>query len=355
MKPTARLPRVAVVLAVYNGEKYLAEAVHSVLAQTFADFELVVIDDGSTDRTAEILAGFRDPRVRVIRFPENRGLVTALNTGIQESQSELIARMDADDVCVPQRFERQVEFLDGHPDAGLCGTWTQGFGEDTSLMRPPVEPERIRARLFFGWAMDHPSIMMRRELFDRHALAYDDRFRHVEDFDFFIRAAEVTKLANLPEVLLRARGHPDEVSVRHRPEQLRTEARLFARQLRTLLPDATREEEDFHIRLVTGALDASHCASAGQWLLRLGQANRERARYDVTAFQLELQRKWYQLHTLASSAGLRVLLSYWKSPLASIRETGLREHASLLVRCLVRRPGWRRYLRRVKEHLRAVW
>jgi len=354
MTSTTRTPRVAVVLPVYNGERYLVESVESVLAQTFTDFELVVVDDGSTDHTAEILAGFRDPRVRVIRFPENRGMVTALNTGIRESQSELIARMDADDICVPQRFERQVEFLDAHPNVGLCGTWTQGFGEESSLMRPPVTPERIRARLFFGWAMDHPSLLMRRDVLQRHELAYDDRFRHVEDFDLFIRAAEVTELANVSQILLHTRAHPEEVSVRHRGEQLQTEARLFARQLRMLMPDATPEEEEFHVRLATGALDASHCAEAGQWLLRLRRANRERGRYDGTAFQLELQRKWYELHALTSSAGLRVLLSYWKSPLASIRDVRLRDHAGLIARCLVHRPGWRRRLRRVREQLRAV-
>src|SRR5437016_3101798 len=105
-----RLPRIAVVLPVYNAEQYIGAAITSVLAQTFTDFELVVIDDGSEDRTGEVLTGFSDPRLRVLRFPENRGLVSALNAGIRESASEFIARMDADDICMPLRFERQVAF-----------------------------------------------------------------------------------------------------------------------------------------------------------------------------------------------------------------------------------------------------
>src|SRR5437868_6203051 len=103
----APMPRIAVLLPVYNGEKYVADAVQSVLDQTFTDFELVVIDDGSTDRTADVLASFSDARMRIIRFAENRGIVAALNTGIRESKPELIARMDADDICMPRRFERQ--------------------------------------------------------------------------------------------------------------------------------------------------------------------------------------------------------------------------------------------------------
>jgi hypothetical protein len=197
--------------------------------------------------------------------------------------------------------------------------------------------------------------MMRREVLERHGLAYDEQFRHVEDLDFFMRVGEVGDLANLPEVLLHTRAHSEEVSVVYRREQVQTEAPLFLRQLLLLMPDATADDQIFHVQLATGALDASQCARAEQWLLRLGQANRIRERYNVAAFQLTLQRKWYDLHTLTSSAGPRVLLSYWKSSFASIREIRLREHASLLVRCLVRRPGWRRYLRRVKEHLRAVW
>jgi glycosyltransferase involved in cell wall biosynthesis len=348
---TSRTPRIAVVLPVYNGEKYIAEAIQSVLSQTFTDFELLVIDDGSTDRTREVLSGFTDARMRVIHFPAHRGLVPALNTGIRGSRSEFIARMDADDICMPQRFERQVAFLRSHVQIGLCGTWTRSFGDETVEMRPPIKPEDVRARLFFGWAIDHPSILMRRDFLEQHGLMYDDRFQHVEDFDFFIRAAEVTNLANVPEVLLHTRAHPQEVSVIHRSEQLPTETRLLARQLRSLIPDATQEEESFHLRLLTGTVDASTSLTrAGQWLVRLDRANQERSRYDQAAFRRELGRKLYDVHMRASSAGVRVLASYWKSPLAGAPEKPLPDGLKLVVACLLSRPlRWRRACRRFFE------
>ena len=292
---TSRTPRITVVLPVYNGAKYITEAIRSVLAQTFRDFELVVIDDGSTDRTAQILKNFRDTRLRVIRFAENQGLVAALNTGIRQSQSELIARMDADDICVPQRFEHQVAFLDAHPEVVLCGTWSRQFGDVSCVLRPPTEPKQIRARLFFGSATDHPSIMMRRAVLERHGLAYDDEFRHVEDLDFFMRVADVGDLANVPEVLLHTRAHGEEISVVYRREQVQMEAPLFLRQLRLLMPDATVADAVFHIRFATGALDESRLGEAERWLSRLDQANRQSARYDQAAFQLEIAWKWYNL------------------------------------------------------------
>jgi glycosyltransferase involved in cell wall biosynthesis len=325
-----RTPRIAVVLPVYNGEDYLAEAIRSVLSQTFTDFELVVIDDGSTDRTADVLAGFSDARMRIIRFRHHRGLVQALNTGIRESRSELIARMDADDICLPHRFEKQVAFMDAHSDIALCGTWARLFGDARSVLRPAVEPKQIHARLFFGGAMDHPSIMMRRAVLERHGLAYDDTFRHVEDFDLFIRLAELAKLANLPEVLLRTRAHDREVSVVHRHEQLETEARLLVRQLRLLIPGVTKDEEVFHVKVAMRRLDASNLELAEQWLLHLERVNRESGRYDVGAFRHELRQTWYHLHAGVTPPRLRVLLSYWKSPLGSVRGIGLRAHAALI-------------------------
>jgi len=312
-----RTPRIAVVLPVYNGERYLAEAIQSVLKQTFTDFELVVIDDGSTDGTAEILEGFRDPRLRVIRFPQNRGLVTALNTGVRESRSDLIARMDADDICVPQRFERQVAFLDAHPEVAVCGTWAQEFGGQRSLHRLPIRPEQIRARLFFGWAMNHPTLLMRRAFLEAHGLTYRDEFAHVEDFDFVVRAAELAPLANIPEVLLLYRVHERQTSFLLRDTQVQMESGVFLRQLRMLMPDATAEERVFHMQFAIGELDGSRLREAEQWLARLDEANRRSARYDEASFELAIRWKWYRLALRACPTHPGALLAYWKSPWAS--------------------------------------
>ncbi len=338
MSASARTPNISVVLPVYDGEHHLADAVRSVLAQTFRDFELIVIDDGSTDRTGAILSDFSDARLRIVRFPANRGLVEALNVGIRESKSELIARMDADDLCMPRRFERQVAFMNAHPEVDACGTWTRVFGNRRGVRRLPVEPEHVRAHLFFGGAIDHPSLMMRRAFVTQNGLTYNDDFPCAEDLDFLMRAADVGTLANVPEVLLRYRTHSRQVSVVRKWDQLQAHKRLLVRQLRSLVPEAAGDEE-FHVRLGTNGIDETELARAERWLLCLGRANRTRGRYDPMAFQRELRRSWFYAHFHRESPGLSILSSYWKSPLGGIRDIGVPRHIGLVLKCAVGRTA----------------
>ena len=202
--------------------------------------------------------------------------------------------------------------------------------------------------------------MMRRRVLEQHGLAYDEEFRHGEDFDFFMRAAEVTQLANIPEFLLSGRVHQQEVNVLYRRENMESARRLRIRQLRSLIPDASQEEENFHSHLTGGSPDASSLALATRWMLRLERANRESARYDVDAFQRELRREWHHFHHLARPPSLRVLVSYWNSPLASIREIRLRDHLRLIAKCSIgpilgweRACRWRRACRQFFERRRV--
>ncbi len=332
MTPVVSAPLVSVVLPVFNGEAHIGDAVRSVLAQTFTDFELLVIDDGSTDGTARILSGFADRRVRVIPLAGHQGLVAALNRGTRESTSVFIARMDADDVCLPRRFERQVAFLETHPDVDICGTWTRHIGERRGMRRLPVGAERIRAQMFIGGALDHPTIMMRRAFVEAHGLAYRDDFAGAEDLDFLTRSAEVGRLANIPDILLLYRAHSQQVSVVSAAAQASTHARIAARQLRALVPDADEEEAAFHLRLVSGQTDAVERARAERWLLRLDRVNRLACRYDAAAFLGELRRLWFRAHDRPSSAGLRTLRSYWSSPLSGLRDIGVLRHARFVAR-----------------------
>ncbi|MDO8793581.1 MAG: glycosyltransferase family 2 protein [Vicinamibacterales bacterium] len=340
---TLASPRIAVILPVYNGEQYVAEAIRSVLDQTYADFRLFVVDDGSIDRSFEIVEAFADPRVRLIRFHANRGVVAALNAGIAQSDSEFVARMDADDICLPRRFERQVALLDAHPNVVMCGTWTRQFGDDTAVRRPPADPRQVRARLFFGFAIGHPTIMTRRAFLERHGLQYREECRHVEDFDLFFRAAALGDLANVPEILLRNRAHAGEVTVVHQQEQVRTETRLRIEQLGLLMPDLTEEDGVFHVAVLDGAIAASDLPRAEQWLVRLGDANRTRQLYDTAAFQRELRWLFQRLHVATGALGIRDIAFGWGSPLAEGYRDRLADAAGLLARAAARpvRRIWR--------------
>jgi glycosyltransferase involved in cell wall biosynthesis len=206
-------PTVSVLLPVYNAERYLREAIGSILTQTFADFELIAVDDGSTDRSPAILSDLaaRDPRIRIITRP-NGGIASALNDGLAAATGEFIARMDADDISLPQRFERQVEYLRAHPDCVLLGSRVLLVDPfDTPLYESNHGPDHEEIeRLFLGgegWAVVHPAAMMRTAAM-RSAGGYRTEYVPIEDLDLFLRLLEPGgRAANLPDVLLHYRQH----------------------------------------------------------------------------------------------------------------------------------------------------
>jgi len=221
-------PLVSVLMPVYNGEPYLREAVESILNQTFTDFEFIIIDDGSTDSTWEILIEHNDPRIRLVRNKANIGLIRSLNKGLGLARGEYIARMDADDVSFPERLAQQVSSLDGHPEVGVLGCGVQvidGCGNPSHIRRFPAEHGVIKWCLCFDDPIAHPTVMMRREVVVR-AGGYNADMVHAEDYDLWRRLSWTTCLSNLPEVLLHLRRHEACITRAHRAKQLENSIRI---------------------------------------------------------------------------------------------------------------------------------
>ena len=214
------IPAISVAMSVYNNAPFLAEAIESILAQSFGDFEFLIVNDGSSDGSAEIIDSFaaRDSRVRPIH-QENRGLVASLNRLIAEARAPLIARMDGDDVSHPERFARQVDFLARNPDYGVVGAWAtsideQGRNCDTGGLDQPTDHDGFLDAMKDKALMCHPSVMMRTEVV-RSAGGYRAAFRHCEDYDLWLRLAEHTRLCSLPERLILYRYSDSQVSEKH--------------------------------------------------------------------------------------------------------------------------------------------
>jgi glycosyltransferase involved in cell wall biosynthesis len=195
-------PDVSVVMAVRNGERFIADAISSVLGQTFRNFELVVIDDGSSDQTQEILKQFQDARMRV-SAQSPLGLAKALNSGVRAARANLIARMDADDVSQPARLERQVTFMREHPETGLLGTATNVIDENGVGLRswaPLTEDHDIRSALIKSNQFAHSSVMLRKQVFEQVGGYADMPF--AQDYDLWLRIAAISRVANLSEPLV---------------------------------------------------------------------------------------------------------------------------------------------------------
>jgi glycosyltransferase involved in cell wall biosynthesis len=227
------VPSVSVIMAVYNGEPWLGEAVDSVLGQTFADFELIVVDDGSTDGTPGILEQRRDRRITVLHQSRG-GQTAALNRGLRSANAPLLARLDADDVALPDRLARQVGFLSAHPEVGLLGSACREISPAGTVVRtvtPPGEDAVIRRRLIRANPFIHSSVMFRRTVLDA-AGPYDESFAVAQDYDLWLRMSCVTRLANIVEPLVLRRLAPGRLSHARDSTRLRDEVVARIRAVR---------------------------------------------------------------------------------------------------------------------------
>jgi glycosyltransferase involved in cell wall biosynthesis len=215
-------PKVSVVMSVYNDESYIREAVESILNQSFKDFELIIINDGSTDRTREILSSYTDERIRLFD-QENRGLTISLNRGLSLSNGSYIARMDGDDISEPERFAEEVRFLEQNKKIGLVGTYAYRIDEQgriVSLSKYKTTTEEIREDLRVDCSFCHSSVMFRKICTEEVGM-YREKVGPSEDYDLWFRIAERFDVANLPVPLQKFRINSQGVTVARRFEQLR--------------------------------------------------------------------------------------------------------------------------------------
>jgi hypothetical protein len=209
-------PPVSVVMAVHNGERFLRDSIDSILNQTFADFEFIIVDDGSTDGTAAILDSYTDTRIRLIRNDKTRGLSTSLNRGTGTAEGTFIARMDGDDISLPERFARQVAYLTDHPHIDVLGTWFTHLthnGEHLNTIELPLTHGMIAWSLLFFTPISHPTAIIRRAVLQRVG-GYNTDYPLAQDYELWTRLIHQAQFANLPEALVLYRIQTDEAKKR---------------------------------------------------------------------------------------------------------------------------------------------
>jgi hypothetical protein len=212
-------PRVSVFMSVFNDGPYLASAIESILSQTFGDFEFLIMDDGSTDDSRQIIERFAGGDSRIRAFHQsNRGLISSLNTLVGEARAPIMARMDGDDISLPSRLEQQLAYLDAHPEIGVLGTGAITINERGEPGRERFDnvttPEAAVADLKNGPPLCHPSVMMRRSALESVG-CYHPAFLHCEDYDLWLRISAITGMTSLPERLILYRQSASQVSFRH--------------------------------------------------------------------------------------------------------------------------------------------
>jgi glycosyltransferase involved in cell wall biosynthesis len=225
-------PNLSVIMPVFNGEKYLREAIESILAQTYDNFELIIINDGSTDASEEIIQTYDDSRIIYIKNPENYKLIKTLNIGFSIAKGCYIARMDADDISHLDRLQKQVQFLDVNEEYGLVGSGVNLLnGENKSQLLYHTDHESLKFALAFYCPFIHPSVMIRSSVLLNVDCVFDSNYVHAEDYELWTRLAFKTKMANLPEYLLNYRIHDEQISSQHSVFQTELAAEIRGKYL----------------------------------------------------------------------------------------------------------------------------
>ena len=307
--------KVTVLLPVYNGEKYLHETMQSILGQTYTDFEFLIVDDGSTDQSSTIIDSFKDSRIRVLKNPRRLKLSGALNRGMKEAKGKYIARMDGDDIALPERLRKQVEYLDRHPEVGVCGTGIEIFGSVKN--RRDIYPntsEEIKAYTLFDCPFCHPTVMMRKDLFEKYDLWYDGSYYPTEDYELWARAVELFPTVNLDEVLVRYRVHDSSMTSSDWDAMDQQALRIIRGLLGQLEIECSEEELALHRNIGRGRscqCSFAEILQADVWLQKLLEVNSEKKKYEEQALSAMLSLVWYRLCFNNSSLGGKILNRYF--------------------------------------------
>lgn len=297
-------PMISVLMPVYNSEKYLREAIDSIIFQTYTDWELIIINDGATDNSKAIIESYSDSRIRYFENPQNIGLIKTLNKGIDLCRGEYVARMDSDDISMADRFSLQVDFLEKNKDCAMCGTDAfiiNGGGETTGEIMNFRTNEYLQINLLFSVPFVHPSVMIRTSVLKD--LMFDLNYIHAEDYDLWCRVADNHKVANIPSFLLKYRWHNTNVSVLNEKTQDGVKNEIIRRQIGNLGLDPTDRDLYFH-RITFKQYDVKNNEARetfvdydglSKWFQKLIEANQICGKYDPDALMAYLWARWIVL------------------------------------------------------------
>lgn len=241
-------PTVTVLMSVYNDAAYVGEAIGSIIEQTWQDWELLIINDGSTDESAKVIENFVDGRIKFINNPKNLGLTRSLKKGVEQARCKYLARMDADDIALPERLENQVNFLDQNLDVGIVGTKIIYFDDRTGIYEIPSVLEdhlNINWTVLFGSPFPHPSVMIRKSVLDQYDLNYDPKFLTAQDYDLWTKLLTRTKGANLSTPLLKYRLRQG-ISQSRKAEQYEFHRQICCRTIQSQFPELNLTSEEIY-------------------------------------------------------------------------------------------------------------
>lgn len=294
---------VSVIMTNYNtAENMLREAVDSILSQTYSHFEMIIVDDCSTDNSLEILESYNDSRIQIIKNERNIGLTKSLNKAIEVARGEFIARMDADDICNPERLKKQVDFLKKNNNVIVCGTWAKLFGElkenkyaNEFVCRTIPAREEFRIMLLFGNYPNivHSSAMFNRNLLLKNNIKYNENYIYAQDYRMWVECSKYAECAIVPEVLINIRVRGGSISTEKREVQNNCALAIMQEQMRALGIELDDNTKSYHINFLSSR--HTYDIAYRKWIKTIIEANKGKNIYNQRILEKILWKKWAEI------------------------------------------------------------
>lgn len=311
---------VSVIMSAYNSESYLNESIESILKQSFDNYEYIIVNDGSTDNSRKIMESYKDKRIKILNNKNNMGLTVSLNKAIKLAKGEYIIRMDADDVSLPLRIEKQVKYMDIHPEVGICGSWVKTIGRYPSkIWKYSSDRNYLKASLIYKSPLAHPSVVMRRKYMIENNLSYNPYYKSAQDYDLWTRCVDYFEISNIEEVLLLFRRHANAIGIIKEQQRKIFTDEIRTKQLNKLKDNTNNYEIQLHNKIASISLEKEKYNDTNEacvfldevilWLESLDKVNKTRGLYDNTVFRKVLGEMWFETCYCLSFIGM---ISYKK-------------------------------------------
>jgi glycosyltransferase involved in cell wall biosynthesis len=290
---------ITVIMSTYNDQDYITESINSILNQSFKNFNFLIVDDCSTDKTVEKIKSFNDSRIILIENKHNLGLTKNLIKAFDFAKSKYIARMDADDISYPKRLENQYEFMEKNPSIGICGCWFKAFGSvNEKIVKYETHHDNIAMKLLYQTQICHAASFIRREVLTQNNINYDPKFITAQDYELWTRLQVVTKIANLPEVLFAVRYHNKSISIKKKNQQWANHISIMKNQFKRIGLDLEEIDISHFLRFCNGYHNFKLEELGGLSLLleRIININRNSGYYKRRVLENFISGRWFHLN-----------------------------------------------------------
>lgn len=329
-------PQISVVMSVYNAGNYLQEAIDSILNQTYTDFEFLIVNDGSTDNSLVIINSYSDPRIKLINNEGNKGLIYSLNKAFSQASGKYIARMDADDISLPERLQLQYQYMEANPQIGVCGSHTLHFSTSGSYVSKSfLTHEEISGWMLFNASVVHPTLMLRVSCLRQLDHYFDPSFAHAEDYELWSRLIFKCRFGSVDAVLLKYRVHEGQVTQKYRKEQVSNANRVRIALLERAGFQYTKEDLEAHCLIGSSGFieEKKQLFAIENWLQNMHEQNAKLRFVDQQVMDKILGKQWYDSCGI-TSLGLKAVRIYLNSPLGKLPNGKL---AKLIAKAIVRK------------------